>query len=182
MLHDNDIRNKSSNRPFEDILKASLSRRNLLQRSAVMSAAGFMGAFVGESLLAKGVAAATRGGTLLAQTSGLLGFAAVKIADAITDTPEETNLAEPVISEDYQYQALIPWGTPIQPGGPEYNGDPNSRPTAAEQAEMVGIGHDGIWYFGLDGFGGIDGSSTEGMLCVNHEFGHQQPRTGQRCS
>ena len=87
MPHDNEVLNRSSNRPFEDILKASLSRRNVLKRSAVLSAAGFMGAFVGESLLAKGVAAATRqvsaGGTLLAQTSGLLQFAAVKIADAV---------------------------------------------------------------------------------------------------
>ncbi|MEA5464107.1 PhoX family protein [Leptothoe sp. PORK10 BA2] len=164
--HDNNTRNRSNNRPFEDILKASLSRRNVLKRSAVMSAAGFMGAFVGESLLAKGAAAATTlaggatGGTLLAQTTGLLGFAAVKIADAIADP------ATPTVSPDYEYQALIPWGTSIQPGGPEYKGDPNTRPTAAEQANQVGIGHDGMWFFAKNGT-----SNTEGMLCINHEFG-----------
>ncbi|MEO0433791.1 MAG: PhoX family phosphatase [Cyanobacteria bacterium J06656_5] len=172
MPHDNEVLNRSSNRPFEDILKASLSRRNVLKRSAVLSAAGFMGAFVGESLLAKGVAAATRqvsaGGTLLAQTSGLLQFAAVKIADAVVDT------AVPSISDDYEYQALIPWGTSIQPGGKEYDGNPNTRPTAAEQANQVGIGHDGIWFFGKNGL-----SSTEGMLCVNHEFGRNSHVLGK---
>ncbi|MEM6253553.1 MAG: PhoX family phosphatase [Cyanobacteria bacterium P01_D01_bin.156] len=171
MPHDNEVCNRSSNRPFEDIMKASLSRRNLLKRSAVLSATGFMGAFVGESLLAKSAAAATRqvgGGTLLAQTTGLLGFPALKIADAIVDP------ATPSIAEGYSFQALVPWGTPIQPGGPEYDGDPSTRPTAAEQAEQVGIGHDGIWFFGKNGL-----SSTEGMLCVNHEFGRNSHVLGK---
>ncbi len=170
MPHDNDIRNQSSNRPFEDILKASLSRRNVLKRSAVMSAAGFMGAFVGKSLLAKGAAAATNlsSGTLLAQASGLLGFTAVKIADAVVDP------ATPTISDEYEYQSLIPWGTSIQPGGPEYTGNPNTRPTAAEQASQVGIGHDGIWFFAKNGT-----SNTEGMLCVNHEFGRNSHVLGK---
>ncbi|MBE9070585.1 DUF839 domain-containing protein, partial [Leptolyngbya cf. ectocarpi LEGE 11479] len=174
MSHDNEVCNRSTNRPFEDILKASFSRRHMLQRSAVLSAAGFMGAFVGESLLAKGAAAAASlsgggaAGTLLAQTSGLLGFTAVKIADAVVDP------ATPTISDDYEYQSLIPWGTSIQPGGKEYNGDPNSRPTAAEQANQVGIGHDGIWFFAKNGT-----SSTEGMLCVNHEFGRNRHVLGK---
>lgn len=174
MSHDNEVCNRSTNRPFEDILKASLSRRHMLQRSAVLSAAGFMGAFMGESLLAKGAAAATSlsgggaSGTLLAQTSGLLGFTAVKIADAVVDP------ATPTISSDYEYQSLIPWGTSIQPGGKEYNGDPNSRPTAAEQANQVGIGHDGMWFFAKNGT-----SNTEGMLCINHEFGRNSHVLGK---
>jgi len=60
MPHDNEICNRSKNRPFEDIMKASLSRRNILKRSAALSATGFMGAFVGESLLSKAAAAVTR--------------------------------------------------------------------------------------------------------------------------
>jgi hypothetical protein len=36
------------------------------------------------------------------------------------------------INPDFRYDVLIPWGTPIQPGGPEYDGDPNNRPTAEE--------------------------------------------------
>ena len=175
MSHDNEICNRSKTRPFEDIMRASLSRRNVLKRSAVLSATGFMGAFIGDSLLSKGLAAAANstagtatGGTLLAQTSGLMQFSALKIADAVV------NPAVPSISDDYTYQALIPWGTSFLPGGPEYTGDPNRRPTAAEQANQVGIGHDGIWFFGKDGI-----SNTEGMLCVNHEFGRNSHVLGK---
>ena len=68
---------------------------------------------------------------------------------------------------------LIPWGDPLEPGGPKYEGDPSTRPTAAEQAKMIGIGHDGMAFFpmkhGKFGRGGND----HGMLAINHEFGWQ---------
>jgi hypothetical protein len=80
----------------------------------------------------------------------------------------------PTISEDYQYDVLIPWGTSIQPGGPEYNGDPTTRPTAAEQAQQVGIGHDGMWLFP------IGDSNDRGMLAINHEFGTNPHVLGKR--
>ena len=161
--HDNEVVNKSGNRPFADVLKASMSRRNMLKRSAALSATGFLAALAGKDLLTGAATAMTTESspTLMAQaSSGLLNFSAVKIADAVVD------LAVPTISDDYEFSVLIPWGTSIQPGGPEYTGDPNSRPSATEQTEMVGIGHDGMWFFAKD-----DTSNTEGMLCVNHEFG-----------
>ena len=49
----------------------------------------------------------------------------------------------PIISPDYEYQTLIPWGTPLAPNGPPYN----HPPTAADQALQVGIGHDGMAFF-----------------------------------
>jgi len=185
--HDNNVVNKSSNRPFDDIFRASLSRRNVLKRSAVLSATGFMGAFVGESLLAKAANAMARtSGTAVAQAAGaplangdrLITFAPLTIAQA-TSSDGETNLAEPTISADYQYDVLIPWGTSIQPGGTEYRGNPNSRPTAAQQANQVGIGHDGMWFFGKGGGNSLDGSNTEGMICINHEFGRNPHVTGK---
>lgn len=169
--HDNEISNHSGNRPFEDIFRASLSRRSVLQRSALLSATGFMGAFVGESLLTKAASAMTHAssGTLVAQATGtpnpVIGFSPLTIAQATSRNPDE-NLPEPTISSDYQYDVLIPWGTSLQPGGASYNGNPNSRPTAAQQANQVGIGHDGMWFFPKN-----ETSNTEGMLCVNHEYG-----------
>jgi hypothetical protein len=47
MNHDNGISNQSANRPFEDVLKASLSRRHVLARSAALSATGFLAALAG---------------------------------------------------------------------------------------------------------------------------------------
>lgn len=169
--HDNSISNRSGNRPFEDIFRANLSRRSVLQRSALLSATGFMGAFVGESLLSKAASAMAdaSSGTLVAQAAGnpgpVIAFSQLTIAQATSSDPEK-NLPEPTISSDYQYDTLIPWGLSLQPGGTSYNGNPNSRPTAAQQANQVGIGHDGMWFFPKN-----ETSNTEGMLCINHEFG-----------
>jgi uncharacterized protein len=169
--HDNGISNQSGNRPFEDIFRANLSRRSVLQRSALLSATGFMGAFVGESLLDKAASAMAdaSSGTLVAQAAGnpgpVIAFSQLTIAQATTGNPD-TNLPEPRISSDYQYDVLIPWGTSLQPGGPEYNGNPNSRPTSAQQANQIGIGHDGMTFFPKK-----ETSNTEGMLCINHEYG-----------
>ncbi|NJR69848.1 MAG: PhoX family phosphatase [Synechococcales cyanobacterium CRU_2_2] len=168
-IHDDGISNNSGNRPFEEIFRASLSRRNLLQRSAVLSATGFLGAFVGESLFSKAASAMAdqASGTLLAQASGagLINFTPLTIAQATSPEPGK-NLPIATISADYQYEVLVPWGTSLQPGGPEYLGNPSSRPTAAQQTEMVGIGHDGMWFFPKN-----ETSNSEGMLCINHEYG-----------
>ena len=170
--HDNEIANKSGNRPFEDIFRASMSRRNVLKRSAILSATGFIGALAGKDLLGKAATAMTAGesSTLIAQATGgdLLNFSAVTIAEAIVDP------AVPSISEDYDYQVLIPWGASVQPGGPEYTGDPSTRPTSAQQANQIGIGHDGMWLFPEGGT-----SNTRGMLCINHEFGRNNHVTGK---
>ncbi|MDJ0739923.1 MAG: PhoX family phosphatase, partial [Gammaproteobacteria bacterium] len=96
----------------------------------------------------------------------LIGFAPVAVADGSGPLP--------AISGDYRYSVLIPWGEPIEPGGPAYRWPP----TAADQALQVGIGHDGMVYFPLDGHGrranGRDRSrrgNDRGLLAINHEFG-----------
>ena len=66
----------------------------------------------------------------------------------------------PAISPDYHYSVLIPWGEPLVPGGPAFRHPPN----AADQARQIGIGHDGMAFFPVDG-------SRRGLLVVNHEFG-----------
>jgi secreted PhoX family phosphatase len=96
-------------------------------------------------------------------------FGPVAVADA--SGPEVS------LSRDYEYQVLIPWGEPLEPGGPSYDGDPGSRPSAADQAEMIGIGHDGMWFFPYSKHG--KESSRHGMLCINHEFGSNGHLTGK---
>jgi uncharacterized protein len=168
VIHDNGSSNRSSNRSFEDVLRARMSRRNVLARGAALSATGFLAALAGNKLFAQEATAATAQaasdtvaqttGTAIARQGGsLINFSFVRAADAAGSTPS--------ISSDYQYDVLIPWGTPIQPGGPTYNGEPNSRPTAAQQAQQVGIGHDGMWFFP------IGDNNDHGMLAINHEFG-----------
>ncbi|NJL57300.1 DUF839 domain-containing protein, partial [bacterium] len=150
MIHDNGSSNRSGNRSFEDVLHTRVSRRNVLARGAALSATGFLAALGGNKLFAQDATAATaqassnavaqNAGTAIAQrNSSLINFPFVRAVDATGPVPS--------ISADYQYEVLIPWGTPIQPGGPTYDGNPNTRPTAAQQAQQVGIGHDGMWLF-----------------------------------
>lgn len=165
-LHDDleDIpSNHSGNRPFESVLNTLISRRKVTMGGLAMAASGFF------------APAATAGSSLRERAAirisdrFLVNFEPVKIADVI-------NTTMPTISSDYEYEVLIPWGTPIEPGATQaYNGDPNTRPTAEQASKQIGIGHDGMWFFPIDLNSdrryGRTPSSTEGMLCINHEFG-----------
>jgi secreted PhoX family phosphatase len=177
VIHDNRSSNKSGNRRFQDVLQARMSRRNVLTRGAVLSATGFLAALAGSRVLEQGTVAATAKGSRATATNGsgtviaktpskrLLGFTPVPAANAVGPVP--------TISSDYQFDVLIPWGTSLQPGGPEYNGDPNTRPTATEQAQQVGIGHDGMWLFPMGN------RNDRGILAINHEFGTNEHVLGK---
>ena len=67
--------------------------------------------------------------------------------------------------EGYIADVLIPWGTPIRPGGPAWKKDASN--TAAEQAQQVGMHHDANCYFPIGR--GRDGN-RRGLLVTNHEY------------
>lgn len=168
MIHDNRSSNQSGNRLFQDVLQVRMSRRNVLARGAALSATGFLAALAGDRLLGQGAVAATAQGSRAAAKGASTAIAQAPSSSLISFAPvPAANGAGPVptISTDYQFDVLIPWGTAIQPGGPEYDGDPNTRPTADQQIEQIGIGHDGMWFFP------IGDSNDRGMLAINHEFG-----------
>ena len=142
--------NNSGNRPFAVVLGARFSRRQRMAGSLATAAV----AFFGQSGIAEAAKGGQKGPNLPKPNQGpLLGFAPV------------ANLggALPSISEDYEYQVIIPWGTPLFPGVPDIAG---GRPaSSADQERQVGIGHDGMWFFA------DNGTNDRGLLCINHEFG-----------
>ncbi len=158
MSHDDSISNKSENRPFSKVVEASSSRRKFMTGSLTLAA----GSFFGGSL-----AHAARGGQPgpnqnFGQSKHLgdnfgINFAPVPIAEGTGPVP--------AISNDYEYEIIIPWGTPLVSGVAEYTGDPASRPSAADQEKMVGIGHDGMHFYPFNG------SNERGVLAINLEFG-----------
>jgi len=164
--------NKSGNRPFSDVLVSNMSRRTVVSGSVAAAVAGFLAP---QEVLAddddddddKGWKRRRRKGRGRRRRKGkgpLVGFESVTKAQYAAESAGGTI---PVISSDYEYQVLIPWGTPIVPGVPEYAGDPSYRPTPEEQECQIGIGHDGMWLFPQKG----RRSDRDGMLCINHEFG-----------
>ncbi|MEO1080960.1 MAG: PhoX family phosphatase [Pseudomonadota bacterium] len=157
--HENVPTNRSGNRPFHDVLEANMTRRKVMQGSLAVAVAGILAP---QDLLASDGSCAQPRRTKL-KDGQLCNFAEVTRAQY---TNESMGATIPVISDDYQYQSLIPWGTPIAPGVPEYTGDPNTRPFWTEQEQQIGIGHDGMWLFPEGG-----SCNNDGMLCINHEFG-----------
>lgn len=167
-LHDETSEDRSSNlsgnRPFAEIVKSALSRRTVLQGSVAGAAAGFLAPRAALADPAEETGPLRRG--------RLVRFKGVSVEQATVDQ------TLPTISDDYTYQAFIPWGTPIEPGATRpYNGEPDRRPTPEEASKQVGLGHDGMWFFPeapefLDGPQRYAlGSNRRGMLCVNHEYG-----------
>jgi len=142
--------NPTDNRPFADVLHARMSRRSMMAGSLATAAV----AFFGQSGIAHAAKGGQKGPNLpKPKQGGLLGF-----------TPA-ANPGGPVptISPDYRYDVLIPWGSPLQPGGPDIDG---GRPgSEGEALQQIGIGHDGMWFLP------INGSNEHGLLCINHEFG-----------
>ena len=163
--------NTTGNRPFADVLEANLSRRTMMRGTLAAAVAGILAP---QDLLAapggKGKGKA-RGRATEAALGELCNFSPVTIEQY---TAESLGATVPVISSDYEYQVLIPWGTPIRSGVPEYAGDPAYRPFSYEQEEQIGIGHDGMWLFPENG-----DSNYDGMLCINHEFGRNTHLLGK---
>ena len=152
--------NRSTTATFAEVVQSRLSRRSLVAGSL---GAGLVGFLAPSS--ASGVTAApptTPGNAVKGGPSGaLLGFTAVA-------TSKEDTF---VVPEGYVAEVLIPWGTPLFASGPVWRKDASN--SAADQAQQVGMHHDGMHFFplgkGKDQSNGKQ-ASRQGLLVVNHEY------------
>jgi secreted PhoX family phosphatase len=110
----------------------------------------------GLGALAAGLFAPMLGGcaSAAAGSGPLLGFKSMPTSD-------KDAMAVP---EGYEAVAFAPWGEPVGMSGhmPAWRMDASN--SAADQAVQMGMHHDGIHYVP------IDGSSTHGLLVMNHEY------------
>jgi secreted PhoX family phosphatase len=169
---ENKVSNDSGNRPFQDVLRVSLDRRRLLRGGVGIATTSMFGALAGS-------AEASGWDWGKGWWSGpLLGFRPVTLAQG--------GGTEPAVSPDYEYDVILPWGDPIEPGGPKFKLPVDSQ----DQTLQIGIGHDGMWFFPIiddyrDRFGWDDDydpdpwrgprlgglNNDHGVLCINFEFG-----------
>ena len=68
----------------------------------------------------------------------------------------------------YRATPFIPWGTPITGGYPAFLDDASN--SAQDQAEQIGMHHDGMHFFPIDAQRGIGQNSRHGLLVLNHEY------------
>ncbi len=133
--------NTSKNPNFYEVMEGRVKRRSFLAGGLAAISTGLFGSsLLGKAALAQSTA-----------KGALLGFTPVPIS--FDDTV--------VVPEGYSFHILGATGEPIMGDMPAFRSGANS---AAEQGMQIGQHHDGIHYFP------IDGSSEDGIICVNHEY------------
>lgn len=133
--------NRSSNPTIHDL--SDPARRTLLGAGAGAAAVAWLGPL-------SALAGCASGGPA---TDTRLGFASVPASAADTLVVPEGYIAEP----------LAPWGEPVGIAGamPAFASDASN--SAAEQALQMGMHHDGLQFYALEG-------SRRGLLAINHEY------------
>lgn len=148
--------NKSNNEPFNQVLDKHLSRRNFVKSGLGL---GAMTAFAGMGLVGCGSDNSPAPTPIdpvpplpPTQSSAKLSFTSVA----------GSRLDAVVVPEGYSAQVLAPWGTPLNAKAAPWKADGSN--TADDQANSVGMHHDGMHFFPLNDAG------DDGLLCINHEY------------
>jgi secreted PhoX family phosphatase len=156
--HDDEMSNSSSNTHLNEIIDRRYGRRDMLK--------GSLGLAITSLFAAPAVLATTGapGSGAPAYGAGGKGGKGGKVAPGFA--PIATNRLDTVtVPPGYLAKPFLPWGTPICGSYPAYrDGGLN---TAAEQAQQMGMHHDGMHYFPL-GKGAV--ANRRGILCINHEY------------
>jgi len=127
-------------------------RRQILAGGAALGALGFLG------VLPQAVEAAEQSAAMPLRKRNRLPFDAVPVsrADGIT------------VPAGYRASVFVPWGTPISGRFPAFLEDASN--SAQDQAEQVGMHHDGMHFFPIDGRHGGGRRSNHGLLVFNNEY------------
>jgi hypothetical protein len=158
---DDTVCNTSGNTHFNEILRAHLTRRQVLMGGFGALALGFLsvpGCGNGSSDAPAPAASATTATNATPQISG----------PAITFESVSPSLEDAVrVPSGYTARVLYAWGDPISDPALAFKFDASN--TADEQEQQSGMHHDGMTYFALTG---VDGkpANTRGLLAINHEY------------
>ena len=137
--------NTSNNRTFFEVIEARASRRGVMSGGLAAAVVGFFGVGVSGQL-----ARADEAG------KSLLGF-----------TPVPTSEDDTVhVPQGYKAQVLAAWGDPISGDMPAFS----LANSGTEQGHQIGHHHDGQHYFPIEGTDPWQGSSEDGIYCLNHEY------------
>ena len=155
-VHDEEAALNPATEPhMNTMIEARLSRRFVLG-GGIAAAAGFLttGMFKPSAAQAASTKAAGAAKKPNNKTEDLLGFKPIPLGYG----------DEIVVPDGYTARAFVPWGTPILGSFPAFVPGGN---TAAQQAEQMGMHHDGMHFFPLTyGSKGND----RGVLALNNEY------------
>ncbi|MFU1929368.1 PhoX family protein [Bordetella hinzii] len=157
-ITDKVVRNSSSNLPFSEILERNLSRRAVMRGSlaalATMGSLGLAACGSSGSDDDDATAPGNGGGTTPTTPPQALKLGFESLPASMTDAC--------VVPAGYVAHVLGAWGTPLNDNAQPW--DKNGNNSSNDLLNSTGMHHDGMHYFPLQG------SSTEGLLVVNHEY------------
>ena len=154
-MHDSEtVSNPDPARPFAEIVEMRLSRRSVIVGG--ITAAALAAAMGPASVAAAGDRDDRDDAGRHPRRRGRIDF---------TPVPLQAG-PMPTISPDYEMAVILPWREKLDGSGESFD---YVGFTAEQQEQSLGIGHDGMWYFG---------DERRGVLCLNHEFGSTQHVTG----
>lgn len=132
---------------FDQVLEQTLHRRHFLQGGLAAALVGVFGA-------PKMGLTANRE----TESNQLMGFQAIATSEADSVS----------VPDGYRVQVILPWGEPITGDYPAFDAE-NASNSAQDQAQQIGMHHDGMHFFPSLA---SDGSprSDEGLLVMNHEY------------
>ena len=142
--------NRSSNPNIHQV--SSPARRSLLKLGAGATLASILPSLLG------GCASASSASNVAGSAPPVFAGQAISFKGVPVDNTDRLQ-----VPEGYVAVALAQWGEPIGIAGnmPAFKIDGSN--TAADQAAQVGMHHDGMHYYPLDG-------SKRGLLAMNHEY------------
>ncbi|MET1113410.1 MAG: PhoX family phosphatase [Comamonas sp.] len=152
-ISDKVVRNHSDNEPFSAILEKSLSRRTVT-RGSLGAAVALMAGFSLTACGGDGERDVQPNDPVKPPPAPQLKLGFESLANSMTDAC--------VVPAGYTARVLGAWGTPLNDNAAAW--DRNGNNTSNDLLNSTGMHHDGMHYFP------IDGSSTEGLLVVNHEY------------
>jgi secreted PhoX family phosphatase len=139
--------NRSANPSIHEV--SDPSRRILLRGAAAAALAPWIAAPLAGCASPGGAAPASAS----APPAPLIGF-----------TPVPVGVGDRlVVPEGYVASAIAAWGEPVGVPGRMPAFKPDASNSAEDQAVQMGMHHDGLHYYALDG-------STRGLLAMNHEY------------
>ena len=152
------ILNRTQSTPFSEILERNMSRRTVMRGGlaaafATMTSLGLAGCNSSDDDDGdNGQAPGTPGNPVTPPAALKLGFES--LPNSMTDGC--------VVPAGYVAHVFAAWGTPLNDNAQPW--DQNGNNTSNDLLNAMGMHHDGMHYFPLEG------SSTEGLLAVNHEY------------
>lgn len=161
-ITDKAVRNPSQNSPFSEILEKNMSRRMVMRGGlaaafATMSTLGLAGCNSSDDdddVIDGGTQPPAPNEPPVVQPPAPIKLGFNSLPNSMTDGC--------VVPDGYVAHVFAPWGTPLNDNAQAWNQNGNN--TSSDLLNSMGMHHDGMHFFP------IEGSSTEGLLAVNHEY------------